>query len=141
MDNLSIRISDYVKRVRLEKKLSVTDVVKNCKLSRSYINMIESGRNPKTNKPIGLTLDAIEELCKGLGVSKKEFLIRVGFVDSLDAEPLLNYRLLLEEIMAYKSSANGVDFDKLPFEEREKLFTDIDEYISFRIHKLVKDDY
>lgn len=138
MDELSQKISDYVRKVRLEKKLSVTDVVNNCKLSRSYINMIEAGKNPKTNKPIIPTLETIDELSRGLGVSKNEFLTKVGFIDKREDDPLLNYNMTIEELMIYKTGIKNIRFSSLPFEVREQILAAVDEYISFQVFKIEK---
>ncbi len=137
MDELSHKISNYVRETRLDKNLTVTNVVNNCSLSRSYINMIESGRNPKTNKPIIPTLETVEQLCKGLGVSKIEFLTKVGFIDTRDDDPLLNYNMTLEELITYKTAVSNIAFDQLSFDEREHILTAVDEFINFQIFKIL----
>lgn len=134
MEELTKRISEFVRETRKSKELSVSDVLDRCILSRSYINMIESGKNSKTNRPIMPTLEAIEELSKGLGVSTYDFLTSVHYIDSREDNPLLNYKLTIEELLTYSFGQEDIDFDSLNYEQRQQLVDMVNDFIEFQIH-------
>lgn len=140
MEDLSLKISKVIKQTRKEKNMSITQVLENCHVSRSYINMIESGRNPKTDKPIVPSLDTVEELCNGLGISKIKFLTDIGYLDDQKDAPLLNYSQTIEELINYRLSMEGIEMSSLSFDQRQKMIASINEYIEFLIFKVSKEN-
>lgn len=127
MSKQSEKISNFVKQTRKAKHLSIQKVVDNCELSRSYINMIESGVNLTTNKPISPTLNAIGELCKGLGISSYEFLNEIGFLDINQSQLSSQYAVkkLLKEVF----SNEGIDFDVIDDYMREKIMDSLNQFL------------
>lgn len=62
-------LGNYIRKKREEKDLSLRDFASLCGLSHSYIDSIEKGADPRTGKPVSPTIDAIEKIAKGLGLS------------------------------------------------------------------------
>lgn len=140
MEELAYNLSEYVKKMRKEKGLTVKDLCERCNLSRSYINMIEAGLNPKTKKPIVPSLETIIELSKGLDISCIELLTSIGFIDRFEDEKLLSYRQLIEEVLVYKFSRSNMDFKALPFETKQRMIDEMDEFIDFQAYKMTRKD-
>ena len=140
MEELAYNLSEYVRNVRKEKGLKVKDVCNRCALSRSYINMIEAGLNPKTKKPIVPSLETIVELSKGLDVPCLELLTSIGFINQLEDEQLLSYRQFIEEVLVYKYSMLNMDFKALPFETKQRIIDEIDDFIGFQTYKTLHKD-
>ncbi len=63
-------IGKIIKNYREEKNLSQRQFAKKCKISNGYIAMLERGGiNPKTKKPIELTIRVLSKIAEGLEVS------------------------------------------------------------------------
>ena len=63
-----MKIGDLIKDFRSKNKLSQEDFGRMCSLSKGYISMLESGKNPSTNKPIFPTVETIKQIGNALGV-------------------------------------------------------------------------
>lgn len=78
-------LSDYVKRIRRENKLSTTEVERQSgnQISSSYVTRIENDPNKKVSP------EKIKALAKGLNVPEHEILKVAGFKNSLtpDSDP------------------------------------------------------
>lgn len=68
----SMTLAEFVKERRGELRISQRELAKRSGLSPTYIANIELGVNPSTGKPISPTIDAMQALSKGLGVSYEE---------------------------------------------------------------------
>ena len=134
MNERSKKISSYVKQTRKAKKFTIKYVVDNCKLSRSYLNMIECGINSSTQKPISPTLDTIEELCLGLDVTTFDFLNAIDFIDAKEQDPLLNYQESLHEILNYSFNNKQIDFENIDEDTQNRIVNSINEFIQFQIY-------
>lgn len=62
-------IGEVIIKYRNDHKLSQREFAKQCDLTNGTISFIESGINPKTQKPIVPTLDTINKLAKGMSIS------------------------------------------------------------------------
>ena len=67
MADISSKLGQNLKRIRMKKKMSQGDIARTLEVHRAYISGIESGkRNP--------TLSTIKKLADALGVSADELL-------------------------------------------------------------------
>lgn len=124
MNERSKKISSYVKQTLKAEKFTIKYVVDHCKLSRSYLNMIECGINSSTQKPISPTLDTIEELCLGLDVTTFDFLNAIDFIDAKEQDPLLNYSFNNKQI----------GFENIDEDTQNRIVNLINEFIQFQIY-------
>lgn len=124
MNERSKKISSYVKQTLKAKKFTIKYVVDHCKLSRSYLNVIECEINSSTQKPISPTLDTIEELCLGLDVTTFDFLNAIDFIDAKEQDPLLNYSFNNKQI----------GFENIDEDTQNRIVNLINEFIQFQIY-------
>ena len=61
-----MKLSEIVKNYRKEYNIPMDMLAEESGLSKGYISMIESDRNPRTGKPITPSLDALRKLAKGM---------------------------------------------------------------------------
>lgn len=62
-----MRLGEWMKSYRLQRDLSMQDMVNICGFSKAYISMLERGINPSTNKPVSPTMQAFEKIAKATG--------------------------------------------------------------------------
>lgn len=65
-------LGKYLKKRLKELKMSEREVSAKCGISHSYLNQIIKGVNPSTNKTISPTLNTLEKLAAGFGVSVEQ---------------------------------------------------------------------
>lgn len=61
-------LGEIIKNYRVEHGLSQSDFAKLSGLSRGYVSMLEQNKNPKSGKPITLTLDTMQKAAKAIGM-------------------------------------------------------------------------
>lgn len=69
-----MKLNDLIKKYRFSNNLSLRAFAKKSGLSYGYIYMLEKNINPKTQKPIKPTLEAIKGVANGLDVSVDDLL-------------------------------------------------------------------
>lgn len=69
-----MKLNDLIKKYRSTHKLSLRAFAKKSGLSYGYIYMLEKNINPKTQKPIKPTLEAIKGVAYGLDISVDDLL-------------------------------------------------------------------
>ncbi len=69
-----MELGEIIKNYRLEHDLSLRDFSKRCDLSYTYISMLEKGSDYRNNKPLSPTLDAVNKIASGLGISLEDLL-------------------------------------------------------------------
>lgn len=69
-----MKLNDLIKKYRTTHKLSLRAFAKKSGLSYGYIYMLEKNINPKTQKPIKPTLEAIKGVAYGLDISVDDLL-------------------------------------------------------------------
>lgn len=67
MANISSKLGQNMKRIRMKKSMSQGDIARALEVDRGYISNIESGKK-------NLTLATIQKLANALGVSADELL-------------------------------------------------------------------
>jgi len=72
-------IGKIIKAKRKEKKLSLRDFALLCDLSHTYIDCLEKGFDPRSGKPVSPTIDTLDKIANGLGISLIELLNLAGF--------------------------------------------------------------
>lgn len=65
MDNK--RLGEIVREARGE--LPLREFAKKCKISHTHLDSIEKGRDPRTGKPVSITVETLEKLAKVTGFS------------------------------------------------------------------------
>ncbi len=67
MAQISKKLGDNIKRIRLRRKMSQGDICRAISMDRSYMSAIEGGK-------VNVTLSVLEKIAHALGVSAKELL-------------------------------------------------------------------
>lgn len=62
-----MKLGEWISEYRKRHKLSLQDMANICGFSKAYIAMLEKGINPKTNKPVSPTLQALEKIAVATG--------------------------------------------------------------------------
>ncbi len=76
-------IAQKIKKLREEAGLTLTELARQAELSLAYISKLENGEYQD------LSLTSSKSLAKGLGLSLKSFLDRMGFLDNNHERPSL----------------------------------------------------
>lgn len=69
-----MKLSELILKYRLEHSLSQRQLAARCNLSTGYISLIEKDINPQTGKPMVPTLQVLNKLATGMGLSVDELL-------------------------------------------------------------------
>ena len=64
-----MNLSDLIKNYRRENKLSQRQFAAKCNLSNGFISMVENNANPKTQKPITLSIKSMKRISDGMGLT------------------------------------------------------------------------
>ena len=98
-----MKLGDMVKNYRMERGYSMEDFGKLCGLSRAYISLLESNRNPTTGKPISPSVNTLDKIASVMGMTFNEL------VASLDEDTIITSHNSLED------AADDLDkkYDKL----------------------------
>ena len=61
-----MKLSEIIKNYRKEYNIPLDMLAEESGLSKGYLSMLENDRNPRTDKPITPSLDALRKLAKGM---------------------------------------------------------------------------
>ncbi len=64
-----MKLQDIIKKYREEHGISGRTFAKMCGLSSGYISMLESGNNPRTGEPLAPTMETLDKIARGMGIS------------------------------------------------------------------------
>lgn len=78
-----MKIGEYIKQYRKQHDLSQRKFALQCGVSNGYISMLEKGENPRTHKPIKSTLDKVNDVARGMGMTLHELL---SIVDDIEID-------------------------------------------------------
>lgn len=67
-------IGDFIKKYRIEYKLSQRDFAKRCGLSHTYIAALEKNIDSRTGKPIAPTLESVKSIAFAMGIEIEDLL-------------------------------------------------------------------
>lgn len=93
----------FLQRLREERGWSIREAARRCGLSHSYLVQLEAGSDPRTRKPISVTVATIQALARGFGVPERVIAEQAGLnLDDSSREDSLQERLLrvLESLAA-----------------------------------------
>lgn len=135
-DNVCKRIRE----LRIEKGFSQKYVGEQCGLTQQAINRIEQGNRK-------IDIDLLFRISHALGVDMFKDILTTRYdertVFDVDDESLtryiesIGYSLTLLDDQEYLLS-NGVRSCKIPYKARATLFTEIDDYVIYKIDKIIK---
>lgn len=75
-------IGDFIKQYRGE--TSLRDFAKKCDISHTHLDSIEKGYDPRTGKPIRVTVETLKKIAKAMNMSINDLLIKSGDVKVSD---------------------------------------------------------
>ncbi len=103
-------LGNIIKKYRLDNDLSLREFSKKCGLSHTYIDKLEKGVDPRSQKPVEPTLDALEKISYAIELSLDDLLTMLGKINSNDTVNInLSNRLKLlrnEKNVMQKDIAN-----------------------------------
>lgn len=67
-------IGDFIKKYRQEHNMSMQNFANITGLSKAYVGMLEKIYNPKTNQPISPSIDKLNQIAKGIGITLDDLL-------------------------------------------------------------------
>jgi len=76
-----LRIGDIVRQFRENNGLSLREFADRAKLSHAYIDKLESGIDPRTQKPVTPTIRTIELLAVAMGLTTERLMEKAGIID------------------------------------------------------------
>lgn len=83
--NDSNNLGKFIKKLRMEKDLSLRELAEQTGLSHSYLCNLENGSDPRSGKPLSPTIPTLEKLSAGLNVSLHKL---IDMVRANEAEDL-----------------------------------------------------
>lgn len=113
-------IGEFLKGLRMSKKMSLREASEKSGLSHSYIRYLENGKRPGSNTPINPTPDTLKSLAEAYNYSYEDLMHRAGYLRGesndkmLDREELFvndlsNLELTTEEIVEkFNLTVDGV---------------------------------
>ncbi|MBZ6007287.1 helix-turn-helix domain-containing protein [Paraclostridium bifermentans] len=105
-------LGDIIKEYRLDHDLSLREFSKKCGLSHTYIDKLEKGVDPRSQKPVEPTLDALEKISVAIDLSLDELLTMLGKINSKPKVDInkneKNVEELLEDTMAQILDQKGL---------------------------------
>ena len=104
-------LGDVILKYRKEHNISQRDFAKSCKLSHSYIAMLEKNIDSRTGKPIRPTLDTIKSVSQGIGCSVDDILKLLNDEQEISLSTKIDESKILGGLAA--------DFDKLNDEQKK----------------------
>lgn len=97
-----MHVGELIKQYRLDHNLSMQDFADKSSLSKAYVAMLERVYNPKNKQPISPSMDKMNKIAKGMGLSFDDLLQRLNsgseFVDSKDRAVEIELNECLEEL-------------------------------------------
>lgn len=76
-----LRIGEIVRQFRENNGLSLREFADMAKLSHAYIDKLESGIDPRTQKPVTPTIRTIELLAAAMGLTTERLMEKAGIID------------------------------------------------------------
>lgn len=71
-------IGDFIKKYRGE--MSLREFAEKCDISHTHLDSIEKGIDPRTGKPVRVTVDTLKKIAKTMGMTINDLLIQSGDV-------------------------------------------------------------
>jgi len=78
------KLGEFLKKIRIDKNLSLRDFAKILDLSHAYLDKLEKGIDTRSNASVVPTIDTLQKISLGLKMSLKELLINTGYLKNSD---------------------------------------------------------
>lgn len=118
-------IGEFIKKYRGD--MSLRDFAKKCDISHTHLDSIEKGYDPRSGKPVRVTVDTLKKIANAMNMSVNDLLIQSGDVK-------------LEDLNMELPETHKFDELEILFSKYKDILTDDDkETIKFIIEKRKKD--
>lgn len=77
-------IGEYIRKYRGE--MSLREFADKCGISHTHLDSIEKGYDPRTGKPVRVTVDTLKKIAKTMGMTINDLLIQSGDVKISDLQ-------------------------------------------------------
>ena len=77
MDNKNY-VGEYIKKYRGD--TSLRDFAQKCGISHTHLDSIEKGFDPRTNKPVKVTVDTLKKIANAMNMTINDLLLKSGDV-------------------------------------------------------------
>lgn len=77
-------IGEYIRKYRGD--MSLREFAKKCDISHTHLDSIEKGIDPRTGKPVRITVETLKKIAKTMGMSINDLLIQSGDVKLNDLQ-------------------------------------------------------
>lgn len=104
------KLGDYIRQQRGKK--SLRELAKKCDISHTHLDSIEKGYDPRTNKPVRVTVETLNKIAKALNTTINELLVISGVVEDEN-------KIYSDDKIKYYSNKN-FNKDKLKTELKQK---------------------
>jgi transcriptional regulator with XRE-family HTH domain len=109
MITMSLLIGQAIRKQRDNKQLSLREFAKACGLSHSYIDSLEKGFDRRNGKPVSPTIDTLEKIATGLGLSLGELLTNAGIIQERGLTSMDNQLSDFWEMLIAWCQKNNID--------------------------------
>ena len=106
-------LGQLIKDYRKERGLSQRQFAIACGLSNGFISMVENNCNPRTNKPVVLSITSLKKIADGLGLSVDKL------IDTTDDIPIMLNNLFDMDIVKFLNDVD--DINKLQSELKSSI--------------------
>lgn len=116
-------IGNFIKKYRGE--MSLREFAEKCDISHTHLDSIEKGVDPRTGKPVRVTIETLKKIAKAMGMSINDLLIQSGDVkiEELNFEESnLNHTTIERDVV--KIPVLGKIPAGIPLEAIEDTYTD-----------------
>ncbi len=79
-------LSEFLKAKRTEQRMSVREFAKVLRISHSYLVIIERGYDTRSKKPVAPTIEILNHIAHGLGITLVELLYHSNYIDDCDIQ-------------------------------------------------------
>lgn len=77
-------IGEYIKNYRGD--ISLREFAKKCNISHTHLDSIEKGYDPRTGKPVSVTVETLKKIAKAMNMTINDLLIESGDVQLKDLQ-------------------------------------------------------
>ncbi|MBQ6976335.1 MAG: helix-turn-helix transcriptional regulator [Selenomonadaceae bacterium] len=70
---IKMRLGEWLKEYRRIHKMTMKEMANACGFSKSYVNLLEKGINPTTQKPVSPTMQTVKKIAEATGQDVDSF--------------------------------------------------------------------
>lgn len=75
-------LGDFIRKIRLHKKMSLRDAAEKIGISHSYLSVIENGLDPRSKAPVKPTPETLGYISKAYNVEYNKLMELAGYISS-----------------------------------------------------------